>query len=102
MTFGGLLPKLRGGDEAFRSWCKVNSYDIFKKCVDGKAVWIGTVASLYEGRSRLAALFQTDPSEYYVCDLLKKAVLAAITPDHPQLHTDHLERSRLFNAGPSE
>ena len=36
---------------------------------------------------RLLALQQTDPAEYYVCDLVETRVVAAVTQERLELHT---------------
>ena len=65
----------------------MNSFDVFQKLPNGIRLWVCSVDSLQEARKRLQKLQQSDPAEYYVCDLLSRKVMMAITQDQPELHT---------------
>lgn len=65
----------------------MDSLDIFQRLPSGTRIWICSVDSMQEARTRLMALQQSDPGEYYVCDLMIKNVLACITPEQPRPHT---------------
>ena len=45
------------------------------------------MGSVQEAKLRLLALQQADPAEYYVCDLVERRVVAAVTQARPELHT---------------
>lgn len=64
----------------------ISSFDIFQKLPNGIRLWVCSVSSLQEAKDRLAILQQSDPAEYYVCDLLSRRVMMAVTREQPELH----------------
>lgn len=64
----------------------VQSYDIFKRLSDGRAVWICEVTTVLEAKDCVRDLERNDPAEYYVCNLADKQVLGTATPHWPELH----------------
>jgi hypothetical protein len=65
----------------------MSSFDIFQKLPNGIRLWVCSASSLQEARDRLATLQQSDPGEYYVCDLASRRVMMAVTLEQPELHT---------------
>lgn len=65
----------------------MSSFDIFQRLPNGIRLWICSVSSLQEAREQLLTLQQSDPAEYYVCDLTSRKVMMAVTRDQPELHT---------------
>ncbi|MGH9351717.1 MAG: hypothetical protein ACRD2G_06105 [Terriglobia bacterium] len=58
-----------------------NLYDIFRKTPDGSKAWLAAVDSLREAKNYLRGLGLTDASEYYVCDLSARKVVAVMRRD---------------------
>lgn len=58
-----------------------NLYDIFSKAPDGTKTWLAAVDSLREAENYLRRVGQTDGSEFYVCDLSARQVVAVMRRD---------------------
>ncbi|MGH9401517.1 MAG: hypothetical protein ACRD2P_05360 [Terriglobia bacterium] len=56
-------------------------YDIFRKAPDGSKTWLAAVDSLREAENYLRELGQADASEYYICDLSARQVVAVMRRD---------------------
>jgi hypothetical protein len=65
----------------------MSSFDIFQKLPNGIRLWVCSVSTLQEARDRLISLQQSEPAEYYVCDLASRRVMMAVTREQPELHT---------------
>lgn len=58
-------------------------YDIFRKAPDGSKTWLAAVDSLREAENYLQGIGRSDASEFYICDLSMRQVVAVMRPDLP-------------------
>ena len=65
----------------------MNSFEIFQKLPSGTRLWVCSVGSVQEAKSRLLELYRAEPADYYACDLGERVVIVALTTQQPQLHT---------------
>lgn len=56
-------------------------YDIFSKEPDGSKTWLASVDSLREAENYLRSLRRPGSSQYYVCDLSARQVVAVMRRD---------------------
>jgi len=54
------------------------TFDLFRKHVDGTAVWLGCTGDLETARDRLTQLAIGLPGEYFVFDQSKQQIVASV------------------------